>query len=161
MRPKKGVLLASTQCIKTVFCQISRISLAQARAVASPCGMTDSGTPPCIVALDYADSESMFQFLDQVSPDHPVVKIGLQMFCSYGPQSSRSRERGYNIFLDLKLHDIPNTVAGAIKAFRKPTHQNAHHPCLWRSRNDAACSRSSAGICPKLKILSCHRFDFS
>ena len=64
--------------------------------------------PPCIVALDYADSESMFQFLDQVSPATiPWVKIGLQMFCNYGPSLvEKVGARGYNIFLDLKLPDI-------------------------------------------------------
>ena len=60
----------------------------------------------------------MFQFWDQVSPATiPWVKIGLQMFCNYGPSLvEKVGARGYNVFLDLKLHDIPNTVAGAIQS---------------------------------------------
>ncbi|MEM7671757.1 MAG: orotidine-5'-phosphate decarboxylase [Verrucomicrobiota bacterium] len=80
--------------------------------------MPDSEKPLCIVALDYADSDSMFAFLDQAPPTSiPWVKIGLQMFCKYGsPIVKEVGERGYQIFLDLKLHDIPNTVAGAVKS---------------------------------------------
>ena len=80
--------------------------------------MVDTETPSCIVALDYAESDAMFSFLDQVTPESlPWVKIGLQMFCKYGPSLVEEvGARGYKIFLDLKLHDIPNTVAGAVKS---------------------------------------------
>lgn len=73
---------------------------------------------PCIVALDYPDESLLFAFLDSVNPrDLPWVKVGLQSFCHYGPDLVRTiASRGFQIFLDLKLYDIPNTVAGAVES---------------------------------------------
>lgn len=67
---------------------------------------------PVIVALDFADDFECINFLNQFPKSQSLfLKIGLEMFCQYGyPFVKRLRERGYNIFLDLKLHDIPNTV---------------------------------------------------
>ncbi|APX73002.1 orotidine-5'-phosphate decarboxylase [Companilactobacillus allii] len=67
---------------------------------------------PVIVALDFADDFECIEFLSQFPKnDELFVKIGLEMFCQFGYPFVRSlRNRGYNIFLDLKLHDIPNTV---------------------------------------------------
>lgn len=68
---------------------------------------------PVIVALDFADDFECINFLNQFPKDDEklFLKIGLEMFCQFGyPFVRNLRERGYNIFLDLKLHDIPNTV---------------------------------------------------
>lgn len=67
---------------------------------------------PVIVALDFADDFECIEFLSQFPKDTDLfVKIGLEMFCQFGYPFVRSlRNRGYKIFLDLKLHDIPNTV---------------------------------------------------
>ena len=67
---------------------------------------------PVIVALDFADDFECINFLNQFPKNEKLfLKIGLEMFCQFGYPFVRSlRERGYNIFLDLKLHDIPNTV---------------------------------------------------
>ena len=67
---------------------------------------------PVIVALDFADDFECINFLNQFPKDDKLfLKIGLEMFCQFGyPFVRNLRERGYNIFLDLKLHDIPNTV---------------------------------------------------
>ncbi|PMD72507.1 orotidine-5'-phosphate decarboxylase [Companilactobacillus nuruki] len=67
---------------------------------------------PVIVALDFADDFECINFLNQFPKEEKLfLKIGLEMFCQFGYPFVRSlRERGYNIFLDLKLHDIPNTV---------------------------------------------------
>ena len=67
---------------------------------------------PVIVALDFADDFECINFLNQFPKDQKLfLKIGLEMFCQFGyPFVRNLRERGYNIFLDLKLHDIPNTV---------------------------------------------------
>ncbi|WP_300560755.1 orotidine-5'-phosphate decarboxylase [Companilactobacillus sp.] len=67
---------------------------------------------PVIVALDFADDFECIQFLSQFPKDTDLfLKIGLEMFCQFGYPFVRSlRNRGYKTFLDLKLHDIPNTV---------------------------------------------------
>ncbi|TGD25372.1 orotidine-5'-phosphate decarboxylase [Companilactobacillus suantsaicola] len=67
---------------------------------------------PVIVALDYADDFECINFLNQFPKNQKLfLKIGLEMFCQFGyPFVKSLRERGYEIFLDLKLHDIPNTV---------------------------------------------------
>lgn len=67
---------------------------------------------PVIVALDFADDFECIQFLSQFPKETDLfLKIGLEMFCQFGYPFVRSlRNRGYKIFLDLKLHDIPNTV---------------------------------------------------
>jgi orotidine-5'-phosphate decarboxylase len=73
--------------------------------------------PEIMVALDFPDRESIFRFLEAAEEDLRWVKIGLQLFCRYGPGLVEEiAARGPRIFLDLKLHDIPNTVAGAVES---------------------------------------------
>lgn len=70
-----------------------------------------------IVALDYADADSAIQFIDQISPALCRVKIGKELFTAAGPELVKAIvARGYDVFLDLKFHDIPNTVNKAITA---------------------------------------------
>ena len=70
-----------------------------------------------IVALDYPVASEAIQFVDQVSPSLCRLKIGKELFTAAGPELVRSLvARGYDIFLDLKFHDIPNTVNKAIRA---------------------------------------------
>lgn len=69
-----------------------------------------------IVALDFPDSASALALVDQLGQNCRWVKVGLELFIAEGPRIvSRLAERGLNVFLDLKLHDIPNTVAGAVR----------------------------------------------
>lgn len=64
-----------------------------------------------IIACDFDSKEKVFSFLDKFTGKKPFVKIGMELFYAEGPEIVRElKKRGHKIFLDLKLHDIPNTV---------------------------------------------------
>ena len=72
-----------------------------------------------IVACDFASAEQTFAFLDKFTGRKPFVKIGMELYYAEGPQIVREiKARGHKIFLDLKLHDIPNTVKKAMAVLR-------------------------------------------
>ena len=69
-----------------------------------------------IIACDFKDKADTLAFLDQFREEKPFVKIGMELFYGEGPDIVRAiKDRGHKIFLDLKLHDIPNTVHKAMK----------------------------------------------
>lgn len=69
-----------------------------------------------IIACDFNNAEETFKFLDKFEEKKPFVKIGMELYYSEGPDIVRQiKKRGHKIFLDLKLHDIPNTVKKAMK----------------------------------------------
>ena len=68
-----------------------------------------------IIACDFASKEDTLNFLDKFQEEKPFVKIGMELFYAAGPEIVRViKARGHKIFLDLKLHDIPNTVKNAM-----------------------------------------------
>ena len=72
---------------------------------------------PVIVALDFDDLEIAKSLVAGLSPAHCRLKVGKEMFTLFGPDWVRYLvEKGFDVFLDLKFHDIPNTVAKAVKA---------------------------------------------
>ena len=69
-----------------------------------------------IIACDFASAEETLAFLDKFTEEKPYVKIGMELYYAEGPQIVKKiKERGHKIFMDLKLHDIPNTVKKAMK----------------------------------------------
>ena len=73
-----------------------------------------------IIALDFPTTEETYQFLDKFKDEKPFVKIGMELYYAEGPQIVREiKARGHKIFLDLKLHDIPNTVKRAMRVLSK------------------------------------------
>lgn len=72
--------------------------------------------PRIAVALDYPSAENALKLVDRLTPDRCRLKVGLELFSAAGPAFVRTLvRRGFDVFLDLKFHDIPNTVAAACR----------------------------------------------
>lgn len=85
---------------------------------------------PVAVALDAPDIDTAARWAAAVAPYVSTLKVGLELFCRYGPEAVSTVRGGNNLdlFLDLKLHDIPATVAGAARSVArlKPTYLTVH-----------------------------------
>ncbi|NRD31921.1 orotidine-5'-phosphate decarboxylase [Shewanella sp. DC2-4] len=74
-------------------------------------------TKPILVALDYDNKNHALQLIEKLDPNMCRLKVGKEMFTLFGPQLVKDiHDRGFDLFLDLKFHDIPNTVAKAAAA---------------------------------------------
>jgi orotidine-5'-phosphate decarboxylase len=72
---------------------------------------------PIIIAVDFADVKLAWNFIDRVEPKDCRLKIGKELFTHAGPEFIKQiMQKGFDVFLDLKFHDIPNTVAKAVTA---------------------------------------------
>lgn len=111
-----------------------------------------------ILACDFPDAASVFSFLDNFKSVRrkPFVKIGMELFYSEGaPMVREIRHRGHPVFLDLKLHDIPNTVRSAMKvlAALDVDMVNVHAAGgseMMRAAREGLLEGASEGRCPKL-----------
>ena len=73
-----------------------------------------------IIACDFSSDKEVFKFLDNFKNEKPYVKIGMELFYSAGPSIVKEiKKRGHKIYLDLKLHDIPNTVKKSMAVLSK------------------------------------------
>lgn len=117
-----------------------------------------SKSPDVIVALDYADPEAAWNLV-ALLPENTWFKVGLELFTRTGPPVvERLVGEGRQVFLDLKLHDIPNTVAGAVRAagrfgVRLLTVHGAGGEAMLRAAADAA-GASNSGTGNDLRLLA-------
>ncbi len=78
--------------------------------------LVNTGTARAIVALDVADASAARRLVEMLGDDCDFVKVGSELFTAAGPELVRTMQRsGHDVFLDLKFHDIPNTVRGAAR----------------------------------------------
>jgi hypothetical protein len=90
-----------------------------------------------IVALDFADADSALTLVQRLDPALCRLKVGKELFTVAGPELVRALvARGFEVFLDLKFHDIPNTVAAACKRSGRTWRVDAERPCRGRSPHD-------------------------
>ncbi len=81
--------------------------------------MNESAKEKIIVALDVPDAAAAGRVMDELAGTAAWVKVGMQLFTTEGPAIvAAARERGFRVFLDLKFHDIPNTVASGVGSAR-------------------------------------------
>ncbi len=105
---------------------------------------------PVIVALDYSTLAAVEAMAEQLDPGQCRVKVGKELFTQCGPQAVKLlADRGFDIFLDLKFHDIPNTVAGAVKAaadlgvWMVNVHASGGQRMMSAAREALACYRQA------------------
>ena len=104
------------------------------------------------IALDFADEREAIELVDRLDNTCQWFKVGMELYYATGNRIVQElRHRGFNVFLDLKLHDIPNTVAGAV---RSATQAGASlltvHAMGGRAMMTAAAEAASASGSPRL-----------
>jgi orotidine-5'-phosphate decarboxylase len=115
--------------------------------------ITREGKAPIAIALDAADLDTAARWADAVDRYVSYVKVGLELFCRHGPDAITVLRGGRHVgvFLDLKLHDIPATVAGAARSVSRlrPDFLTVHAtggPAMVRAAVDAAPQVAIAGV---------------
>jgi orotidine-5'-phosphate decarboxylase len=110
----------------------------------------DSAKDKLIVALDFPDATSAMQLVDRLEDSCSWFKVGLELYLAAGNSIVETlKKRGFSVFLDLKLHDIPNTVGGAVRSVTRlgadllTVHAGGGPVMLAAAAEAAATSRSS------------------
>ncbi|UCH74234.1 MAG: orotidine-5'-phosphate decarboxylase [Rhodospirillales bacterium] len=121
--------------------------------------MAADGRNPILVAIDTPDPERARELAQRIAGSVGGIKLGLEFFNANGPAGVRDVAGGHgNLFLDLKFHDIPNTVAGAVRAALRlrPAILNVHAgggPAMMRAAREAAAEEAvRLGIDPPLLV---------
>lgn len=111
--------------------------------------------PPITVALDFGSLDEAKRTLDAIGDKLAIFKVGLQLFTAAGPDAVREvTSRGFDVFLDLKAHDIPNTVGGAVaSAAGIGARLMTIHGAGGRAMISAALDATDAGR-PELLVVS-------
>ncbi|MFC4699329.1 orotidine-5'-phosphate decarboxylase [Glaciecola siphonariae] len=112
---------------------------------------------PVVIALDFDDIDRAKSLVNQLSPEQCRLKVGKEMFTLFGPDWVRYLvERDFDVFLDLKFHDIPNTVAKAVSAAAKlgvwmtNVHACGGQDMIQAAKEAAHSSQSQAGVSPPI-----------
>lgn len=117
--------------------------------------MSENAHCQLILALDLETKEAAFAMLDRLGPSIRWVKIGLQLFTAYGPDFVREvADRGYKVFLDLKLHDIPNTVAKSVRSIATLPVELLTLHASGGSEMLAWANKARADYAPNLNLLA-------
>ncbi|WP_048000356.1 orotidine-5'-phosphate decarboxylase [Lactiplantibacillus herbarum] len=118
---------------------------------------------PVIIALDFPTAEKALAFLDQFSAElHVTVKIGMELFYAAGPAIVKAiQDRGHDVFLDLKLHDIPNTVEAGMRVIGRlgvtytTVHAAGGHVMLAAAKRGLLAGAAEEGLAaPKLLAIT-------
>ncbi|MFS8611007.1 orotidine-5'-phosphate decarboxylase [Planifilum fulgidum] len=110
-----------------------------------------------VIALDFPTAEEAEALLSRLEAEEkPFVKVGMQLFYAAGPRwVERLKERGCDVFLDLKLHDIPNTVAGAVDSVaRLGVDLLTLHACGGRAMMEAAREARDRSGASSLRLVA-------
>ena len=112
---------------------------------------------PVIIALDFASKNEVTHFLQRFPSEKLFVKVGMELYYQEGPSIIHEiKEKGHHIFLDLKLHDIPNTVKSAMKGLAKLGCDLVNvHAAGGREMMEAALEGLDAGTAIGLKRPLC------
>ncbi|HMK13852.1 MAG TPA: orotidine-5'-phosphate decarboxylase [Burkholderiales bacterium] len=111
--------------------------------------------PKIIVALDYADAHAALQFVNRIEPRACRLKVGQELFIAAGPQLVEQLvRRGFKVFLDLKFHDIPHTVAQACKAASKLGVWMLSAHALGGNTMLAAAREALGGVMPRPLLIA-------
>ena len=100
-----------------------------------------------IIACDFSSKEETLEFLSKFGETKPFVKIGMELFYAEGPEIVKTiKDMGHRIFLDLKLHDIPNTVGSAIRVLDRLGVDMCNVHVAGASRMMKAAADSTSGL---------------
>ena len=117
--------------------------------------MSQPPSNPVFVALDTTDLNLARDLAARLKPHVGGLKLGLEFFSAHGPQGVRAfREMGLPIFLDLKFHDIPNTVAGAVKAAASLGVDILNVHAAGGEAMMKAAREAAHGVNPKTKVIA-------